>query len=155
MELLVAAHIAVGELGILAFVWVLLEVLNGPSESGVWRAKAAAILGTGLFFAAWIVGGTYYVVQYGSVVKSVITQGAWPWAHGIFMEVKEHVFLFLPFLSLTALVYLWRSVDSLEGDHRVRGAFYALIGSVILLGALMTVMGYFVTSGYRQGLLGL
>lgn len=154
MELLVAAHIALGELGILAFVWILLELLNGPSPSGVLRAKAAAALGTGLFFGAWIVGGTYYVIHYGSAVRPVILAGAWPWAHGIFMEVKEHVFLFLPFLSLTTLVYLWREGAALADNPRARSAFYALLVTVILLGALMTVMGYFVTSGYRQGLLG-
>ncbi len=153
MELLVAAHIALGELGILAFFWLIVELLHGPSEAGLLRAKGAALAGTMLFFAAWMVGGAYYVVQYGSVIKPVIQQGAWPWTHGIFMEAKEHIFLFLPFLSFATFVQIWQGAERLEKDSRLKAALYVLAGTTLLLGVLMTVMGYFVSSGYRQGLI--
>lgn len=152
MELLVAAHIALGELGILAFVWVVAELVHGPSETGVLRAKGAALAGTALFFAAWLVGGTYYVVHYGSVIKPVILKGTWPWTHDIFMDTKEHIFLFLPFLSLTTLAVLWQGAEHLAEKRRLKSGLYVLAGTTILLGVLMTVMGYFVSSGYRHGL---
>lgn len=152
MELLVAAHIALGELGILAFFWLIVELLQGPSDVGVLRAKGAALLGTVLFFTAWLVGGVYYVVQYGSVIKPVIEQGSWPWTHSIFMETKEHIFLLLPFLSFATFVQIWQGAERLERDARLRGAVYVLAGTTLLVGALMTIMGYFVSSGFRHGL---
>lgn len=152
MELLVAAHIALGELGILAFFWLIVELLHGPSNAGVLRARGAALIGTVLFFTAWLVGGVYYVVQYGGVIKPVIEQGTWPWTHSIFMETKEHIFLFLPFLSFATFVQIWQGAERLERDARLRGAVYVLAGTTLLLGALMTVMGYFVSSGFRHGL---
>ncbi len=152
MELLVAAHIALGELGILAFFWLIVELLHGPSDAGVLRAKGAALAGTMLFFAAWLIGGVYYVVQYGSVIKPVIQQGTWPWTDSIFMETKEHIFLFLPFVGFATLAQIWQGAERLERDARLRGALYVLVGTTLLLGVLMTVMGYFVSSGFRHGL---
>ncbi len=152
MELLVAAHIALGELGILTFFWLIVELLHGPSDAGVLRAKGAALAGTMLFFAAWLIGGVYYVVQYGSVIKPVIQQGTWPWTDSIFMETKEHIFLFLPFVGFATLAQIWQGAERLERDARLRGALYVLVGTTLLLGVLMTVMGYFVSSGFRHGL---
>jgi len=150
MELIRAAHIALGEVGILAFVWVLMEVVQGPSGAGVLRIRGAALLGTGLFFAAWLAGGMYYVIEYGENIKPVIKEGPWPWAHGVFMETKEHIFLFLPFLALVATALVWQYGDRLRDDRAMRFAVYALGSVVILIGVLMTVMGYFVSSGFRE-----
>jgi len=152
VELLVAAHIGLGELGILAFFWLLLELLHGPSNAGMLRAKGAALAGTALLFSSWLVGGVYYVVHYGIAIKPVIQQGTWPWTHGIFMETKEHIFLFLPFLGTATLVQLWQGVERLEKDSRLKNGLYVLVSTTVLLGVLMTVMGYFVSSGFRHGL---
>jgi len=153
VELLVAAHIALGELAILAFFWLILELMHGPTEEGLIRAKGAALAGTALIFAAWMVGGTYYVVHYGSVVKPVIQGSDWAWTHAIFMEAKEHIFLLLPFLSVATLAQLWGGAERLMKDPRLKGGLYVLAGTTVLLGVLMTVMGYFVSSGYRHGLI--
>ncbi|OGF57050.1 MAG: hypothetical protein A2Z21_10300 [Candidatus Fraserbacteria bacterium RBG_16_55_9] len=152
MELLVAAHIALGELGVFAFFWLIVELMHGPSDAGVLRAKGAALAGTALFFAAWLVGGVYYVVHYGSIIKPVIQQGTWPWTHSIFMETKEHIFLFLPFFSFATLAQVWQGAERLEKDSKLRGGLYVLAGVTALLGVLMTIMGYFVSSGFRHGL---
>lgn len=154
MELIRAGHIALGEVGILAFVWVLMEVVQGPNGLGVLRARAAALLGTALFFGAWLAGGMYYVIEYGENVKPVIKEGPWPWAHGVFMETKEHIFLFLPFLALVAAALVWQYGDRLRDDRTMRFAVYALGGVVVLIGVLMTVMGYFVSSGFREAISG-
>lgn len=154
MELIRAAHIALGEMGILAFIWVLMEVVQGPNGVAVLRARAAALLGTGLFFGAWLMGGMYYVIEYGENVKPVIKEGPWPWAHGVFMESKEHIFLFLPFLSLVAAALVWQYGDRLRDDRTMRFAVYALGGVIVLIGVLMTMMGYFVSSGFREAITG-
>ncbi|EKD79191.1 MAG: hypothetical protein ACD_41C00139G0001, partial [uncultured bacterium] len=61
------------------------------------RSSLATVLA---WVGAWLAGGYYYVVYYGANVKSVIKAGQYGWAHSVFMEWKEHVFLFLPFLAL-------------------------------------------------------
>lgn len=152
MELIKAAHIGLGELGILAFVWVLMEVVQGPSGIAVLRARAAAATGTALFFAAWLAGGLYYTAHYGDDVKPVIKAGPWPWAHGVFMESKEHIFLFLPFLSLVTAALVWQYGNRLQEDRLMRFAVYSLGGVVVLIGLLMTVMGYFVSAGFREAI---
>ncbi len=153
MELVRAAHIALGELAILAFIWVILEVVVGPNGVGVLRARAAALLGSILMFGAWLLGGLYYVVHYGEQVKPVIKEGPWPWAHGIFMESKEHLFLFLPFLGITATALLWQHASRLREDRTMRFAVYTLTGVIVLIGILMSVMGYFISSGFREALI--
>lgn len=152
MELIKAAHIGLGELGILAFVWVLMEVVQSPTGVAVIRARAAAALGTAMFFAAWLAGGMYYVIEYGDNVKPTIKEGPWPWAHGVFMESKEHIFLFLPFLAIVAAALVWQYGDKLKDDRVMRFAVYSLGGVVILIGLLMTVMGYFVSAGFREAI---
>src|SRR3990167_655172 len=94
---LVGIHAAFGELGIFAFLWAFVELIN-PTQQRVKRAKIAAMIGVIFFFLSWFVGGFYYVSFYGSNVKPLIKEGPMPWAHSIFTETKEHVFLFLPFL---------------------------------------------------------
>ncbi len=150
MEIIKAAHIGLGELGILAFIWVLMEVVQGPSGAAVVRARAAALAGTAMFFGAWLVGGMYYVIHYGDEVKPVINEGPWPWAHGVFMETKEHLFLFLPFLAIVTAALVWQYADRLKEDRLMRFAVYTLGGVVVLIGLLMTVMGYLVSAGFRE-----
>lgn len=105
---LIGIHAALGEIGVGAFLWVFVELLN-PSEERIKRAKKIALLGALLFLLSWIAGGYYYVEFYGDQVKPLIKEGPFPWAHAIVMETKEHVFLFLPFLSLSIVGFLHRA----------------------------------------------
>jgi len=91
----------------------------------------------------------YYVIHYGKNVKPVIIQGPWPWAHGVFMEAKEHIFLFIPFVAVMFLVLVWQHGDQLSERKDFRFATFATGGLVVLLGTLMTVFGYFVSNGFR------
>jgi hypothetical protein len=135
--------------GLLAFLWTLLEVFHGPTGASLLRAKAASLTGTGLIFGAWLMGGMYYAIHYGKIVKPVITEGPWPWAHGVFMEAKEHIFLFIPFVAVMFLVLVWQHGDQLSERKDFRFATFATGGLVVLLGALMTAFGYFVSNGFR------
>src|SRR3989338_11583700 len=98
MHILIGIHAVFGEAGALAFLWVLIELLN-PSESRLRRARIAAALGTLLLSGAWFFGGFYYVTEYGVAVKPIIKSGPLPWTHDVITETKEHIFLFLPLLS--------------------------------------------------------
>ena len=151
VSLLVGIHAGLGEIGIVAFVWVFVELLN-PSKKSVQRAKIAALLGTLFMFASWIVGGYSYVNIYGITVKPIIKGGPMPWAHSIFMEVKEHVFLFLPFLSLIVFCLIKRYEKELISQKNARKAILLLCALIILIGALMAGMGYIISTGARTAL---
>src|SRR3989338_7951756 len=107
VNMLVGLHAALGELGALLFLWVLIEIIE-PSTKRINRAKIISVMGLILILSAWFVAGSYYTTTYGQEVKPIIKAGPEPWAHDIFTETKEHVFLFLPFLSLLATCLIFK-----------------------------------------------
>lgn len=150
-NLLVGIHAALGEFGIFAFLWVLIELLN-PTEQRIKRAKIAAVIGVILLFLSWLVGGYYYVSYYGANVKSIIKSGPEPWAHSVFMETKEHVFLFLPFLSMLTVAMIYQYNKKLLKDDKARKSIILLSGLIVLFGLAMAGMGYIISSGARTSL---
>jgi hypothetical protein len=148
---LVGIHAFLGEAGIFAFVWVLVELLN-PTPKRVSRAKFAAVLGVLLFLASWWAGGYYYVEYYGPEVKPLIKEGPEPYAHSIFTEVKEHIFLFLPFLSIlfTGLLFQYHHLLLEHRDAKI--AFLLLASLIIATGFAMAGFGYLISSGARAAL---
>jgi len=142
-------HTASGELALLFIIWALVEVAWGPSGRAVLRAKIASLSGTILIFAHWLVSGIYYVAYYGPEVKPTIKAGAWPWAHAIFMESKEHIFLFLPFLAILLLFLVWKYGDKLKEERGLRFSIFAVGGVALLVFVLMIVSGFLISSGYR------
>lgn len=150
MSILIGAHAFLGEIGIACFLWVFIEMLN-PTESSIKRAKIASLIGVILFFASWIVGGYYYATDYGASVKPVIKEGPQPWAHLILMEVKEHIFLFLPFISILAYSLISKFQLN-QKDSKTKKSISLLSLLIIFMGALMALMGYLISSSYRLAL---
>ncbi len=148
---LIGLHAAFGEIGIVAFIWVFVELLN-PTPKTIKRAKIAALLGVILFFLSWIVGGYYYLYTYSANVKPLIKVGPQPWAHEIFTEIKEHVFLFLPFISLFTYSLLRKHEKNLPTDKKARRAILYLCVLIVIIGALMGLMGYLISTGARTAL---
>lgn len=148
---LIGIHAAAGEAGVFAFLWVLVELLN-PTTQRIARSKIAALAGTILIFVSWILGGYYYVVFYGSLVKPVIKAGPMSWAHGIIMETKEHLFLFLPFLAILAIGLIYHYKEELLINKRVKLFILLICGLIILIGLSMAGMGYMISAGFRSAL---
>lgn len=151
---LIGLHAWLGEFAALMFVWAFIELLTG-ADPNIRRARNAVLLGLFFLFGAWFVGGHYYVDIYGAQVKPFIKDGPMPWAHGVVMETKEHVFLFLPFLGLLAWGLLRRmggGADHKPGDRKA--ALYA-VGSVAVLAGGMALLGFLVSSGFRAALEGM
>ena len=148
---LIGFHAWLGEFAALMFIWAFIEMISG-CESNIRRAKRAVLLGIACIFAAWLVGGFYYVEFYGSDVKPLIKEGPLPWAHKVVMETKEHVFLFLPFLGLLAYGLLQRLGDQMVEDRRARVATMYALGSVAVIAACMALFGFLVSSGFRAAL---
>jgi len=90
-------HPALGGIATLAALWVFVDTLT-TGEGSLPRIRNVSILCAILIWLTNIVGGYWYVVYY-APEKAVIKAGPWPFAHGFFMETKEHIFLMLLLLA--------------------------------------------------------
>jgi len=151
LSTLIGTHAFVGETGFLLFLWVFVELLS-PTPDRIKRAIFIALLGTLAFFASWFIGGYYYVTFYGSGSKLLIKGGPIPWAHDIFTEAKEHIFLFLPLLSIYAFVLLKKYKNEILQKPETKKALLLLVGVIILIGLAMAGMGYIMSVGVRTAL---
>lgn len=151
MNLLIGIHAGLGEMGALAFLWVLVELLN-PTESRLRRARIAAAIGTSFLLASWVTGGIYYLTDYQAVVKPVIKAGPLPWAHSVITETKEHLFLFLPFLAVLVWGMLSRFRGELVANRGLRFSVILCAGLIVLMAFSMAGMGYVISSGFRAAL---
>ena len=149
---LILLHALTAEIGIIAFLWVLVELLN-PTASRIARAQVAALIGCAVLLFAWLVGGFYYVEVYGLHVKPLIKASEAAWVHNIVMEVKEHVFLFLPILATVATAMLYKYEAELIDNRDARLSILFLSGLVFLLGFSIAGMGALISSGYRLALM--
>ncbi len=141
--ILVGLHLAFAIVGIDAFLWLLGELAANVEHAR--RRVFAALLGSVSFIMSWLVGGYYYVVFYGPAVKPIIKAGAAPWAHAVVMEAKEHIFLFMIPMALTALIAA--GTNSTE----LRKPLMWLTGSLAALGLSLGLMGYIISAAARWG----
>jgi hypothetical protein len=148
---LIFVHAIIGELGLFAYLWVLVELLN-PTETRIRRAKVAAFIGVGCLFIAWIAGGFYYVNVYGSEIKPIIKATDAKWVHSIVMETKEHVFLFLPLLAILTTSLISKFGKELIVNKDARNTIVLLAGLIFLIGFSIAGMGAIIASGYRFAL---
>jgi hypothetical protein len=142
-------HAMLGGLSSLAALWVFIELLN-VNENNTGRIGCAAIITLVLVWGAYLVGGWFYVTHYGAD-KAIILAGRWPWAHGFFMEIKEHVF-FLVLLLATFLPIIVKRNNLLQNRH-ARNLALAVSGMVVLLAQAMEGAGAIIAMGVKQGLL--
>ena len=102
---------------------------------------------TVLFLISWVTSAYYYVTYYGDKVKPIILKGAYPWAHQIMMESKEHIFIILPFLTLT--LYLATKLLGKIQDERIHQALRKLTMVAVILGVYITVSGMAISGAVR------
>lgn len=148
---LILLHAVAAEIGVIAFLWVLVELLN-PTDSRIARAQVVSLVGCSALLFAWLVGGFYYVEVYGLHVKPMIKSSDAAWVHNIVMEVKEHVFLFLPILATLATAMLYRYETELVENREARVSIVLLAGLIFLLGFSIAGMGALISSGFRAAL---
>lgn len=145
---LIGLHLGFAIIGIDAFLW-LLGKFKGDDGARKSRIVTAAV-GVGAFAASWLTGGYYYVVYYGTLVKPIIKSGVAPWAHGIIMETKEHIFLFIIPLAVTVLYLTLLEVGEIERLKLRRPALW-LSGTVAGLGLLIGALGFVISAAARWG----
>ncbi len=98
-------HILFGLIGVFASLGVTLALVGKKYNHSL--ARYSSITAFVAYMLSWLLGGWYYVTFYGSVVKPVIKDGPYPWAHLIVMESKEHIFLMLPILAAVLAIVIW------------------------------------------------
>ena len=146
---LIGLHLGFAILGIDAFLWLLGEYIANAESTR--RRVWAAVLGCIGFAVSWIVGGYYYVTYYGALVKPIILKGTAPWAHAIAMEAKEHIFLFMVPLALTALFIAMLDRPTLEQSGLKKPAM-GLVALLPVLGLTIGLMGYVISAAARWGI---
>ena len=145
---LIGFHLAFAIVGIDAFLWLLGEIKNDS-----WRKSRlywSAIVGVLGFVLSWFSGGYYYVKYYGGLVKPIIKSGLAPWAHNIIMETKEHIFLFIIPLALTALFITFLDKKEFEKSN-IRWVFMVLVTLIVGLGLTIGAMGFMISAAARWG----
>lgn len=145
---LIGLHLAFAIVGIDAFLWYLGELASGGGKHA--RLKLASVIGVIGFALSWLVGGYYYVVYYGKLVKPIIVKGTAPWAHAIAMEAKEHIFLFIIPLAITALILALVNKEEFE-NLKLRKTAMLLTGLIATLGLAIGAMGFIISAAARWG----
>lgn len=145
---LIGLHLGFAIIGLDAFLW-LLGKLQDTVGTPVSRRRIAFV-GTAGFVISWLAGGYYYVQYYGSLVKPIIKSGLAPWAHTIVMETKEHIFLFIIPLAITAL-FLTTLTSTETEQLQLRSATLWLVRTIVGLALLIGAFGFIISAAARWG----
>lgn len=124
---------------ILGFALVALPViiLLNLGKKTPWL-KPMAILAAAISWVLVVPAGILYTTFY-PATKTLIKAGAWPWAHSIIMETKEHWGILLPVVASVAA--LLTVADKNEQSKKwwvlviVLSVFLAVFGRLIKMGA--------------------
>lgn len=142
-----ALHVIIGMIGVIAYagVWMNLLKKNLPIRFLQWSSAIGFIS----FVLSWFAGGYYYAIYYGSAVKPIILKGNYAWAHSFFMEAKEHLFLFLPFLAAAMFISLLMLGERIETEPPLKRALTWLAGIIVMLGIIMAFSGIVISGAVR------
>ena len=142
-DLILYSHIGVGILIEIAFLWVLIEARNKRFKD----AKNASLIGAICTWLVVIVGGYYYITFY-PPIKTLILASAWPWAHNILMETKEHwIFILAPFTTLLALIIGMAGPQAMKNEEMrkfiMRGSILVIVVTlaIAIMGRLISTAG--------------
>ena len=139
------AHVVLGLAALASVHFAYMQLLRTlpPYRLIFWTAWSGVIL----FFASWVTGAYYYVAYYGGAVKPRIVNGDAPWAHTVFMEAKEHVFILIPFLTLVFAL----TVGALRatGNQELKRAASWVAALILVLGTFVAASGILISGGVR------
>jgi len=141
-------HALLGMLFILAAGFVYVDVLN-VNAGNVERIRLMSRLVAGLMWAAYFIGGYWYVVHYGPE-KGYILKGPWPFAHDFFMETKEHVLMGL--LVLATLLPI-AATNDLLGSKSAQRLMQWITALLVITGVGREGAGAIISMGAKIALL--
>ncbi len=144
---LLIVHVVLGLVGVMASFRVTFLLLR--PEVQIRSLKCTSMLAFLSYIISWLSGGWYYWKYYGASVKPKIIGGDYAWAHAIFMEAKEHVFLFLPFVTFCVWLIIWKKADTFPTDTLLRKRMMILSLCITLVATIITLSGVLITGGAR------
>lgn len=147
-DAILLAHATLGVLGTLSALWVFVETLNAR-EQNEQRIRRAALAVAFFMSAVWIVGGYWYLHFY-PLEKALILKGPWPFAHNLFMETKEHLFLMTLILSFYLAV---AARDRLHVNSAARRMVLSVAMLIVLSGLTIEGFGAIIDHGVKVALL--
>jgi len=134
-------HVLSGVIGVGLHNTVLLHLLKKvPNYIFVSRIAWLAVW---LYFLSWATAAYYYMTYYGVAVKPRILGGEMSIAHTFFMETKQHMFLVLPFVSISIVfctMYLRKNPDD-----SIRKSTAFLTGVALFIGLAVVASGILVS----------
>ena len=131
-DLVYFAHIIIG----IALVLLPIIILTNLKNNGELAKKLGALT-AGLSWLILLPAGSLYT-QFYPATKTLILANAWPWAHSIVMETKEHWGILLPIVATTAALMVW------NGKAEESKKWWII---VLVLSILLAVMGRIVKMG--------
>jgi hypothetical protein len=141
-------HPALGGIATLAALWVFVDSLNA-SEATLSHIKNVSLLCAILIWLTYFIGGYCYVVHY-APEKAIIKGGPWPFAHGFFMETKEHVFLMLLLLATYLPI---AASGNLATSRAARKVVLWVSGLIVPISLSMEGSGAIISIAVKIGLL--
>lgn len=148
LQTALVTHIILGLVGVIGAFALLIGLLHRlPKIRSLKIWSVATFLS---FIISWISGAYYYVLYYGTAVKPVIVAGAYPWAHKIIMEAKEHIFLFIPFVALVLVIGIYFAPDDIANDKPIKKSLAWLAAFVFVTSALIALAGVAISGAARQ-----
>jgi hypothetical protein len=147
-DLILLAHATLGVLGTLSALWVFVETLHAQ-EQNAQRIRRLAVGVAILMGAAGILGGYWYLRFY-PIERALILKGPWPFAHSLFMETKEHLFL----MTLILAFYLPIAArDRLYSSAIARKMVLCVSMLIVLTGLSIEGAGAVIDHGVKVALL--
>ena len=133
-DLVYFGHIILGLLLIILPIIILRNLGKNPP----WLKKLAVIVVAISWFLLLPAGSLY--LDFYPATKTLVKAGAWPWAHSIIMETKEHWGILLPVFSTVAMGMMFNG-KTMESKKwwilvLVLAIALAVMGRVIKVGAL-------------------
>jgi len=147
-DLILLAHATLGVLGTLSALWVFVETLNAQ-EQNAQRIRRLAVVVAILMGAEGTLGGYWYLHFY-PIERALILKGPWPFAHSLFMETKEHLFL----MTLILAFYLPIAArDRLYSNAIARKMVLCVSMLIVLTGLSIEGAGAVIDHGVKVALL--
>lgn len=143
--LLLIIHVITGVVGAIVSHNVYVNLIK--KEVNTLLAYKLSLAAFMLYLVSWLTAGVYYLLYYGSAVKPVILK-SYPWAHSFAMELKEHIFLFLPFLSLMVCTILHEKLET-EELNAIKKPLVYLAATVTALAVAVALLGILVSGAVR------
>lgn len=142
-------HPALGMLGVIAAIWVIVETMNA-SPHNQNRIRIASFVVAVLIFLTWITAGYLYVYYY-PADKAIILKGPWTFAHSFFMESKEHLFFMT--LILSFLLPVVTRMKNIAESKQTRLLIISVAGLIVISGLAIELAGAVIALGKELGLM--